>query len=164
MSSSGADIPAAIREFRAAGWTVADIASDLLVHRSTVYRWQAGTRRPNAANLAALVEAVEMQYGRENCRRRPRPLVLMHLRDAADALVTDAQRAREDALAEDIRQHLAASQRRREAEAAQRRAELAQPADTVERSQRPARTSIATSVDPFELVATGRPADPALPF
>ena len=45
---------AAIGALRAAGWTVAKLAAELGVHRSTVYRWQSGQRRPSARNAAAL--------------------------------------------------------------------------------------------------------------
>lgn len=45
---------ATIGALRAAGWTVAKLAAELGVHRSTVYRWQSGQRRPNTRNAAAL--------------------------------------------------------------------------------------------------------------
>lgn len=45
---------AAVAALRAAGWTVAKIAAEVEVHRSTVYRWAAGTRTPNARNRTVL--------------------------------------------------------------------------------------------------------------
>lgn len=45
---------AIIAVLRTAGRSIAQIAAALGVHRSTLYRWAAGTRRPRAANLANL--------------------------------------------------------------------------------------------------------------
>lgn len=45
---------AAIAGLRAAGWTVAKIAAECGVHRSTVYRWASGRRTPNTRNAATL--------------------------------------------------------------------------------------------------------------
>lgn len=45
---------AAIGALRARGWTVAKIAAQCGVHRSTAYRWQSGQRTPTARNAAAL--------------------------------------------------------------------------------------------------------------
>lgn len=45
---------AAIGTLRAAGWTVAKLAAEIGVHRSTVYRWQSGQRNPNVGNAAKL--------------------------------------------------------------------------------------------------------------
>jgi transcriptional regulator with XRE-family HTH domain len=137
------NIPEAIKEFRKAGWTVRQIADDLRVHVSTVYRWQAGTRRPNAANFAALVEAVDMQYGRENCRRRPRPLVLMHLEAAHTALEDPAER---EAFEADMKARYEAIRAENQPEPA--------PAS------QPRRSAFA-DCDPFTIF--GRP-EPALPF
>ncbi|GAA0739251.1 helix-turn-helix domain-containing protein [Dactylosporangium roseum] len=45
---------AAITTLRNSGWTIAKIAAECGVHRSTVYRWQSGQRTPNARNTALL--------------------------------------------------------------------------------------------------------------
>lgn len=91
-STNGPDIPTAIREFREAGYTVAEIASDLGLHISTVYRWQAGTRRPNAKNHAALAELIDARYS-QHVHRRKLTVAVMHLRAAAEALEDPAERA-----------------------------------------------------------------------
>jgi DNA-binding transcriptional regulator YiaG len=50
---------AAIAALRAAGWSAAKVAADCGVHRSTIYRWAAGTRVPSARSAAALVSLTE---------------------------------------------------------------------------------------------------------
>lgn len=143
MSRTGANVPAAIEHLAEAGYPVCRIAEDLGVARSTVYRWRAGRCQPSARNFAALVQRVDTWYSTEVHRRRL-TVASVHLRDAADALVTDAQRAEDERLAAEVREHLEAGQRRREAEA----------------SRQPYR-SITRDIDPFALA--GEPEQP-LPF
>lgn len=147
-ATDGANIPEAIKQFRAAGWSVREIADSLNLHTSTIYRWANSTRRPNPENYAALVELVDAKYAQEVHRRQPRPAVLMHLEAAHTALKTAEERAALDALAVEIRQHLADGE-------AQRRGELAQ----VPQQRQPYR-SITHDVDPF-LLAGAKP-EPAL--
>lgn len=50
---------AAIARLAEAGVDRAALAAELGVHRSTVWRWAAGRRRPNSVNLAALRTLVD---------------------------------------------------------------------------------------------------------
>lgn len=86
------DIRRAIAEFRQAGFTAAEIASDLGLHRSSIHRWAAGTRRPNNANLAALRELIDARYS-QLIHRRALPVAALHLRQAVEALEDPAERA-----------------------------------------------------------------------
>lgn len=137
-SANGADVRTAIREFRQAGYAVREIADDLRLHISTVYRWAAGTRRPNQKNHAALAELIDARYS-QHVHRRQLTVAALHLQKAAEALEDKDERSRfEEAM-----------QAKRAAIVAQR-----------ERVSR----SITRDIDPFELVRTGQPAELALPF
>src|SRR5690554_4106582 len=58
-STKGANIPAALRHVRDAGWSTVQLASDLGVTLRTVQRWAAGLQKPNKVNFAALRDGVE---------------------------------------------------------------------------------------------------------
>ena len=56
---AGLPIGAALREAReAAGLTVAEAAAELGVERTTMYRWEQGTRTPSVMTERVLREAV----------------------------------------------------------------------------------------------------------
>jgi hypothetical protein len=92
MTSTGADIKTAIRELQAAGHPVREIAESLSLHISTIYRWRAGTRRPNGANFTALRELIEARYG-QAVHRRSLPVAALHLQAAFEALEDPTERA-----------------------------------------------------------------------
>lgn len=148
--ATGADIPRAIAEFRRAGFTVREIADDLGIHVSTVYRWQAATRRPNPANFAALVELVTVRHARA-VHRRTLTVAALHLQKAAEALVTDQQRAEEDVIAERLAASFAERRRRDEAEAGRRRAEAARLRDSLRVVPLQPRRSGYADADPFSV-------------
>lgn len=157
-SRNGADVPAAIRYWREAGYSVRQLADNLDVHRSTVYRWANGTRFPNEANFIALKEEVGMRYAAENARHNL-TVVGAQLASAYEALETDAERSRADAMATDLRARW--EQRDRELEQAEEDAYQARQKRRIAR-KRPTQVSAFASVDPF-LLAGAKP-EPALPF
>ena len=56
---AGLPIGAALREAREAAWlTVAEAAAELGVERTTMYRWEQGTRTPSVMTERVLREAV----------------------------------------------------------------------------------------------------------
>src|SRR5690554_6706298 len=92
---NGANVPEAIRRLNQAGYTVRQIAGDLAVTDSTVYRWRNGTRFPNPANFAALAELVDARYS-QHIHRRTLTTAALHLEQAARALETDTDRAEQE--------------------------------------------------------------------
>lgn len=155
--TDGADIRRAVAEFREAGYTVAEIAADLGLHRSTIYRWQAGTRSPRPSNLAALAELVDARYS-QHVHRRQLTVAALHLQKAAEALVTDQQRSVEEELAARMTASFAAREQEREAEQTRRDAEARRIRDEVAPARR---RSAFADTDPFKIF--GQP-EPALPF
>jgi len=168
-STNGANVRRAVAEFREAGYTVAEIASDLGLHRSTIYRWAAGTRSPRPSNLAALAELVDARYS-QHVHRRQLTVAALHLQKAAEALVTDQQRAKEAELAARLTASFAERDRRRQAEQEQRNAEARRIRDEVAprtRAERLAaavtaiekrpRSAIYALADPFDAI----PQEPA---
>lgn len=137
-STNGANITAAIRHIRNAGWSIRHLARDLGVSRSTVYRWVNGTQ-PREINYLALRQWVDMTFALESGKRRL-TVASLRLQEAAEALETTAERAEADRLAADINAHRAEGERRRRAQAPMNRNR---------------------QVEPFALV--GEP-QPALPF
>ena len=157
-SKNGADVPKAIAEFVAAGWTIGEIADDLTLHPSTVYRWRTGRRSPSADNYTALRELVDARAGQLIHRRRLTPAA-MHLQQAAQALWTTEERAESDRLAAQLAEVFAQRAQRDAEGAARRNQEMAALRDSVLRAQRVPRQSVYGQVDPFALI--GRDGDMA---
>lgn len=154
-SRNGADVPAAIRYWREAGYSIRQLADNLDVHPSTAYRWANGSRFPNGANFIALREEIGMRYAAENARHNL-TVVGAQLASAYEALETNAERSRADALAAELGARFA--ERDREQEQAEEDAYQARQARRIARQ----RTSITAQADPFAVVATGRPREVAM--
>ena len=133
--TSGVQITRAMHVLQQLGWTTAKLAAELGVHPRTTVRWARGVHTPSRRNLLALRGLVaQLGLAETAAPRLTRAARLLEV--AHDALLTDAERARDEELARDIRAHLVA----------QRQAAL---------------RSITTQVDPFDLVTRSRP-EPAL--
>jgi transposase-like protein len=119
-TSTGADTTKAVRLLNQAGVTVASIAADLRVTRATVYRWRAGTRRPNKVNFVALRELVrDLLLNATAGRALACQAQVDILQAAVDALMTPGEVAAADQLAARVRDTMAAA--RGEAMDAERR-------------------------------------------
>jgi transposase-like protein len=141
VTSTGADTARAVRLLNQAGATVASIAADLSVTRPTVYRWRAGTRRPNPVNFVALRELVrDLLLNAMAGRALACQAQVDILQAAVDALMTPGEVAAADQLAAQVRDTMAAA--RGEAMAAER--------------------SVTGRVDPFAVVDRDRDMDLAI--
>lgn len=105
--------PAALHALAAAGVTAPILAADLGVHRTTVSRWARGMSRPSAANLAKLKTLIDERHrvvlaGNTPADHRRDDA----LRDAREALLTDAEHADITALAARLTADLEAYLRR----------------------------------------------------
>lgn len=155
--TTGADVPAAIRHLAESGYTVARLASDLLVAPSTIYRWRSGKHAPNAGNFEALREWADQTYAVE-AHRRTITTKALHLQEAYEALRTAAERAEVEALAQRLADTWAERDLREAAEQEARDARARQIRDEV--MARP--VSAYGSVDPFAVVASGQPREVAM--
>ena len=151
---AGADVQGTIRALREAGFSVREIASDLSLHVSTIYRWAAGSRTPRSTNLVALRDWVDAKFAQEaNAQQLDRRKSDL-LQAAFSALETDTDRTEREEIAARLRADMAERQRRDEEQAAQQRAEMARLRDSVMRvSQRKPRTSVIDQLaDPFDAI------------
>lgn len=141
---TGTDTAKAVRLLNHAGITAQAVAVDLQVTTSTVYRWRSGARRPNPVNHAALRGLVDHLIATTVAGQSIASMAQLDtLRAAKAALLSPAEVARLDQLAAEVRDTMRAARRRVEV---------------------PAQRSAFAEVDPFELVRTGQPVEPALPF
>lgn len=157
--TDGADIRAALRFWREAGYSIRDLADSLNINPSTAYRWVNGTYRPNVSNFEALKSEIDMRYATENARHNL-TVVGAQLASAYAALETDVDRARAEALAARMTADFAAREDRREAEQAERNANARAIRDEVLGQRKP--NSVTYQVDPFALIDSGRPREEAM--
>lgn len=144
VTSTGVDTSKAVRLLNQAGITVQAVAADLEVTPSAVYRWRTGARRPNLVNFAALRGLVDHLIAVTTAGQSLASVAQLDtLRAAKAALLTPGEVARLDQLAAQVRDTVRAAR---------------------QRAETPAQRSAFAEVDPFELVRSGQPVEPALPF